>query len=99
VQALIFSYVERKYMKNSHFTIVAGLLMAVISLTSLSCKKEQAAVTPPPPTPEQKAKIEEIKKEVKKDAEAAKTVIAAQVNGVDITMHDVVSEMNTIAQK
>ena len=78
---------------------MAALLISIICLTGSSCKKEQQPAAVPPPTPEQKAKIEEIKKEVKKGAEEAKTVIAAQVNGVDITMHDVVSEMNTIAQR
>jgi hypothetical protein len=73
---------------------MACMLVALISLTGTSCKKEQKAATPPP-TPEQKAKIEE----VKKDVEAAKKDIAAQVNGVDITMLDLVGEMNTIAQR
>src|ERR1700690_2803571 len=85
-------------MKNLYFTIMAVILIAVISLTGSSCKKEQKAAAPPP-TPEQKAKIEGVKKEVKKNAEAAKTVTVAQVNGVDITMLDLIGEMNAIAQR
>jgi hypothetical protein len=85
-------------MKSIISTSIAVLLMATISLTGLSCKKEQKPAAPPP-TPEQKAKLEEVKKEVKQSAEAAKTVIVAQVNGVDITMLDLVAEMNSIAQR
>ncbi|MGC1456154.1 MAG: SurA N-terminal domain-containing protein [Nitrospirota bacterium] len=81
-------------MKNVISTILAVLIVAVISLTGSSCKKEQKAAVPPS-TPEQKAKMEE----VKKDVEAAKKDIVAQVNGVDISMLDLIGEMNTIAQR
>jgi hypothetical protein len=80
-------------MKKIVCAISVGLLVASFSLTSLSCKKKEPAA--PPPTPEQKAKIEEIKK----DVEAAKKDIAAKVNGVEITMHDLVREMNRVAPK
>jgi hypothetical protein len=80
-------------MKNIVYTIAVGLLLAVFSMTGLSCKKKEPAV--PPPTPEQKAQIEESKKNV----EAAKKVFAAQVNGVEITVLDLVREMNRIAPK
>lgn len=82
-------------MKNILYTITAGLLIAAISLAGVSCKKQQQAAAPPPPTPEQKAKIEEVKKR----AEEAKKVFAAQVNGVDISMQDLLREMNLVAQR
>jgi hypothetical protein len=80
-------------MKNIYRTIGVCLLTAAISITILSCKKKEPAA--PSPTPGQKAKIEEIKK----DVEAAKKDIAAKVNGVEITMHDLVREMNKVAPK
>src|SRR5574337_49458 len=82
------------HMMKIVYGITSIVFIAVISLIGLSCKKQQAAA-PPPPTPEQKAKIEE----VKKNAEEAKKVFAAQVNGVEITMQDLVGEMNLIAQQ
>jgi foldase protein PrsA len=88
------SGLRKEYMKNVQVTVMAGLLAAAILLTGTSCKKEQKAAAPPP-TPEQKAAIEEIKK----DVQAARTTIAAQVNGVDISMHDLVGEMNAIADR
>lgn len=80
-------------MKNIYRTIGVCFLTAAISITISSCKKQEPAA--PQPTPEQKAKIEEIKK----DVEAAKKVFAAKVNGVEITMHDLVREMNKVAPK
>jgi hypothetical protein len=77
-------------MKKTVYAIAVGLLAAALSLTGLSCKKKEPAA--PPPTPEQKAQIEEIKKNV----EAAQKVFAAKVNGVEITMHDLVREMNRV---
>jgi hypothetical protein len=73
---------------------MAAVVMAAISLTGLSCKKEKVAVTPPP-TPEQKAKIEEIKK----DVEEAKKAFAARVNNVEISTYDLIREMNNISPK
>jgi hypothetical protein len=81
-------------MKNLYFIIIAVVLIAAISLTGSSCKKEQKTVVPPP-TPEQKAKIEENKKV----AEVTKNLVVAAVNGVDITMQDLVREMNLIAER
>lgn len=81
-------------MKKIVYTITAGLLLAALSLAGLSCKKQQQAA-PPPLTPEQKVKIEE----GKKSAEEAKKVFAAQVNGVDISMQDLVREMNLISSR
>ena len=80
-------------MTNIYRTIGVCLLTAAISITILSCKKKEPAA--PPPTPEQKARIEETKKSV----EAAKKVFAARVNGVEITMLDLVREMNKVAPK
>ena len=82
-------------MKNINFTIMAGLLAAAISLAGASCKKKEQVAAPPPPSPEQQAVIEE----AKKSAEESKKVFAAQVNGIDIAMYDLVREMNKIAPK
>ncbi len=75
------------------YPITAVVFIAVLSLTVLSCKKKEPVA--PPATPEQKAVIEEAKKGV----EEAKKVFAAQVNGVNITMHELVREMNKVAPK
>jgi hypothetical protein len=80
-------------MKKIVCTVVMGLLLAAFSLTGLSCKKKEPAA--PPPTLEQKAQVEEAKKNV----EAAKKVFAARVNGVEITALDLVREMNKVAPK
>ena len=88
-------------MKKLYSIVLFVLLVVAISFTAFSCKKEQKAAVPPtpPPTPEQQAKIEEMKKEVKQSTEQAKTIVVAQVNGVDITMLDLFNEMNTVAQR
>ena len=80
-------------MKKIVYTIAMGLLLAAISMTGLSCKKKEPAA--PPPTPEQKAQIEEMKK----GAEEAKKVFAARVNNVEISTYDLIREMNKIAPK
>lgn len=80
-------------MKNMIRTIAVTLLAASFSLFGLACRKQEPAA--PPPTPEQKAVMEEIKK----GAEEAKKIFAAEVNGVEITMHDLVREMNRVAPK
>lgn len=81
-------------MKKIVYTIAVGVLAAAFFLTGPGCKKKEQAA-PPPPTPEQKVQIEEIKKNV----EAAKQTVAAHVNGVAITMDDLVREMNKVAPK
>jgi hypothetical protein len=80
-------------MKKIVYTIAVGLLLAAFSFTGLSCKKKEPPA--PPPTQEQKAQVEEAKKNV----EAAKKVFAARVNGVEITALDLVREMNKVAPK
>lgn len=82
-------------MKNIYFTIMAGLLTVAITLTGSSCKKKEQAEAPPPLSPEQQARMEIIKK----GAEDAKKVNAAEVNGVEITMLELIREMNKIAPK
>lgn len=79
-------------MKKTHITIIAGLLAAVLSLTCLSCTKDQAGA---PVAPERQAKIEQDKKA----AEETRRTAAATVNGVDITMQELIREMNLIAQR
>ena len=88
-------------MKNLYSVVLSVLLVASSSLIGVSCKKEQKAALPPtpPPTPEQRAVIEEMKQEANLSTEQAKTIVVAQVNGVDITMLDLIGEMNVIAQR
>lgn len=80
-------------MKKIIRTIVVMLLAVSFSMSGFACKKQEPA--PPPPTPEQKAAIEVIKK----NSEEAKKVFAAKVNGVEITMYDLVREMNKVSPK
>jgi hypothetical protein len=82
-------------MKNINVTIMAGLLAVAISLSGVSCKKKEQVAAPPPPSPEQQAAIEEAKKGV----EEARKIDVAEVNGVEITMFELVREMNRIAPK
>lgn len=80
-------------MKNIYRILGTCLLTAAISVPLSSCKKQEPAA--PPPTPEQKAAIEEMKK----DAAEARKVYAARVNGSEITMFDLVREMNRVVSK
>lgn len=82
--------------------IIATVLMASAALfTSSSCTKKEDASKPETKkeeiniTPEQAKKIEEIKKGVRE----SKNIVAARVNGAEITMFNLVKEMNAIAPR
>jgi hypothetical protein len=82
--------------------IMAGVLMALaVVFTCFSCtKKEDAAKNTTKKeaqkiTPEQAKQVEEIKKGVKE----SQGIVIARVNGTDITMHNLVKEMNAIVPK
>lgn len=79
-------------MKKAYFTIFAVLLAAALSLTGLSCTKDQAGA---PVALERKAKLEQDKKA----AEETRRTVAATVNGVDITMQELIREMNLVARR
>lgn len=88
-------------MKKNKF-IIAGVLIAVTMLfSSLSCNKKDdvpksAAVKEESRmTPEQAKKAEEIKKGIRE----SQNIVIATVNGADLTMYDLVKEMNAIAPK
>ena len=81
-------------MKKSVYIATALFIFAAGSLSNTACsKKEQAAAPSSQPTAIQQQAIEE----VKKDVIAAKAANAAMVNGVEITVFDLVREMNRIA--
>jgi len=82
--------------------IVAGALMAfAMVFTSASCsKKEEAAKSALQKeelklTPEQAKQKEKIKEGIKQ----SQTIVIAKVNGADLTMFDLIREMNAIAPK
>lgn len=92
---------ERRKMKRTS-SIMAGALMALAMVfTCASCsKKEDASKSMTQkeerkPTPEQAKKAEEIKKGIKK----SKHIVIATVNGADLTMFDLIREMNAVAPK
>jgi hypothetical protein len=80
--------------------IIAGALMALAMVfTCSSCsKKEDASKSTlqkeePKMTPQQAKNAEEVKKGI----EASKEIVAARVNSSEITMYELVKEMNAIA--
>ena len=82
--------------------IIAAVLMAFAAVfTCSSCtKKEEASKSTTKKeeiktTPEQAKKIEEIKKGIKE----SKNIVVARVNGADITMFNLVREMNAVAPR
>lgn len=88
-------------MKGKSLIIAVALMAFAVVFTCSSCtKKEDASKSPTKKeeievTPEQAKKIEEIKKGIKE----SKNVVAARVNGADITMFDLVKEMNSVAPR
>lgn len=80
-------------MKKTIDCIGMLLLIATLSVSVSSCSKEQAAQQQPAPA--QTA----LPEETKKDVQAARETEAARVNGVEITMYELVREMNRIAPK
>ncbi len=89
-------------MKRFLSIILAAALSAALIVSAVSCKKKEEAPKPgarqeqpAPLTPEEKKQVEEMKKGVKE----AKQLVVARVNKDEITMHDLVKEMNVIAPR
>jgi parvulin-like peptidyl-prolyl isomerase len=79
-------------MKKIKTVWIIGLLSIV--LAGASCSREKAADKPAVPPGHQKM-VEEYKKGIDK----SKSITIAKVNGVDITMNDLINKMNQIAPK
>jgi hypothetical protein len=82
---------ENKSLKPA-ITLIVMLL--AVGLAGISCKKENAAKTQTPNVPP--AGHPEMVEALKKGLQEAKKVSVAQVNGVAITMHELIAEMNLI---
>ncbi len=88
-------------MKKNKFIIAGMLIAAAMVFTCFSCttkedaSKSAAVKEEPKMTPEQAKNAEEIKKGI----EESQNIVIATVNGADLTMYDLVREMNAIAPK
>jgi len=86
-------------MKKNKLIIVGALIVVAMLFPILSCNKKEdvpksmVVKKELKMTPEQAKKAEEIKKGIAE----SKNVIVYRVNGADITMYDLVKEMNAIA--
>ena len=81
-------------MKKINVKWIVCLLLVALSLAGISCSKEKAPAQPVLP-PEHGKVIEEFRKGV----EESKKVVIAKVNGADITMNDLINEMNQLAAR
>jgi hypothetical protein len=87
---------------NKNKFIMAGTLIAVAMLLPLlSCNKKEDVPKSIAVKEEQKMMPEQIKQaeEIKKGIGESKNVVVSRVNGADITMYDLVKEMNAIVPK
>lgn len=88
-------------MEKNKFIIAGALLAVTMLFPILSCNKKEDAPKSGTikeelkMTPEQAKKAEEIKKGIAE----SKNVVVARVNGVDLTMFDLVKEMNAIVPR
>ncbi len=81
-------------MKRTFSKMIICMLLLAVSFSGISCSREKSAEKTVP-SPEQAKILEEQKKGF---PESKKTVVA-KVNGVDISMFELISEMNTVAPK
>ena len=79
-------------MKRTFSKMMFGILLLTIGLSGISCSKEKSAGKAAQ-TPEQAKMVEEYQKGI----EESKKTIIAKVNGVDISMSELITEMNTVA--
>ena len=81
--------------KNS-LALKIALLLAVCAfgLAGISCKKENTATQPRANMPPEH---EEMIQAFKKSAEVSKKIVVAKINGVVLTMSDLIREMNAVA--
>jgi parvulin-like peptidyl-prolyl isomerase len=89
-------------MKRSLSIILAAAISISVMAAAISCKKKEESPKPAarqaqplPLTPEEKKQVEEMKKGVKE----SKRLVVAKVNSAEITMHDLIKEMNAIAPR
>lgn len=74
-------------------SIIGLVLVLTLTLAGFSCSSRKAEKEGKPAMPPEQGKIME---KYKKSIEAAKKITVAKVNGVDISMHDLIKEMNVI---
>ncbi len=85
-------------MKGTSLRIVTLTILLAFALAGISCSKQKAADKEVPRlTPEQAKQHEKMLEERNKSIEASKKNTVAKVNGVAITMYDLISEMNAVA--
>lgn len=80
--------------KTLNMTMAVVAIVLAISLTGISCKKENAATKQMTNLPPEHSKMIEA---YKKSVQESKAAVVAKVNGADITARDLVAEMNEIA--
>ena len=87
---------QEEMMDRLRISWMTGLMIVFIVLTGLSCAhtngdKQDRAIKP--------ADHEKMLSEFQKGVEESKKYVVAKVNGVDITMNDLIGKMNQIAPK
>ena len=82
------------------FDVSVVVLSAAIALSGVSCKKNEQApaqIVQSAQTATSAPAQQLVGEEIKKDVKAAKAAYAAKVNGIEISMFDLVREMNRIS--
>lgn len=77
-------------------TWIAGLLMVTTALPGLSCRNDNAGKKD---TAEMPPGHEKVIEQHMKGIEESKVVVVAKVNGVNISMHELIAVMNQLAPK
>ncbi len=75
-----------------HARTLSLMLLCAVALTPVSCNRNKTDKATAPLPPEHTKMVEAYNKSI----EESKKVIVAKVNGVDITMNDLIREMNAI---
>lgn len=84
---------ERGDMKIMKLPLLIGLMTLAIALSSISCKKDTGRTGAAKMPPGHEKMVEERLKSL----EESKKVVIAKVNGADISMFNLINEMNAIA--
>ncbi len=84
-------------MKGISLRIFTLTMLFAFALAGISCNRQKSANKVPALTPEQAKQHEMLLEERKKSIEDSKRNTAVKVNGVAITMYDLINEMNEIA--
>lgn len=82
---------RKEGMNTLSSSVVAGLLMAMLSATGAACKKEPVAAAPDAQRDAKRGQSRQI-------AEATQKLVAARVNGVDVSMRELIREMNLVSR-